>query len=76
MRVHLGGHLAYYHSQKQSWFEHRLAGEAPLSQVLKQLGIPAGEIALAIVNNEVVDLETAVVNDRDTVHFYSPMDGG
>jgi sulfur carrier protein ThiS len=76
MRVHLGGHLAYYHSQKQSWFEHNLAGAAPLSEVLKQLGIPAAEIALAIVNNELVDIETAVVSDQDTVQFYAPNDGG
>lgn len=76
MRVYLGGHLAYYHRQKQSWFEHRLVVAAPLAQVLEQLGIPAGEIMLAVVNNEVVDIKTTVVNDQDTVQVYPPNNGG
>ncbi len=76
MRVHLGGHLAFYHPQKQSWFEHQIDSAAPLTLVLKQLGVPAGEIMLAVVNDEVVDLQNTQVNDRDIVQFYPPNDGG
>ena len=76
MRVHLAGYLAYYHDQKQSWFEHRLTAPVPLAQVLEQLGIPAGEVMLSVVNDNAVDLNSAVVNDSDTVQFYPPTDGG
>jgi hypothetical protein len=76
LRVHLAGHLAYYHGQKQSWFEHRLAAPVPLAQVLEQLGVPAGEVMLSVVNDDAVDLHNAVVNDSDTVQFYPATDGG
>ena len=76
MRVHLGGHLAFYHPQKQSWFDHRLDCPAALVLVLEQLGVPAGEIMLVVVNDEVIELQNTLVNDRDTVQFYPPTDGG
>ena len=76
MHIHLGGHLAFYHRQTQSWFEYQLIVAAPLTQVLDQLGVPTGEIMLTVVNNEVVDLKTSVVNDQDTVQLYPPSNGG
>lgn len=76
MRVYLGGHLAYYNHQKQTWFEQRLLVATPLAQVLEQAGVPAGEIMLAVVNDEVVDIKIKVVNDQDIVKIYPPYDGG
>ena len=76
MRVHLGGHLAYYHPQKQNWFEVQLPASTPVSRVLEQLGIPAAEIVFAVVNGEVANIENTIVQNEDVIQFFPPMDGG
>lgn len=76
IRIHLGGHLAFYHPQKQSWLDHELQHSVPLCQVIEQLGIPTAEIAFSIVNDKMADLENTVVNENDTVQFYPPIDVG
>jgi molybdopterin converting factor small subunit len=76
MRIHFGGHLAFYHPQKQNWLDYDLLGPVSLCQVVELLGLPPAEIAFAVVNNNIADLETTIVNNNDTVQFYPPMDGG
>ncbi|MDR3575212.1 MAG: hypothetical protein P4L50_15240 [Anaerolineaceae bacterium] len=76
MRIHFGGHLAFYNPQEQNWLDYTLPESAAICQVLAQLGIPSAEIALSVVNDKIADLETTVVNDNDTLQFYPPMDGG
>jgi sulfur carrier protein ThiS len=76
VHVHLGGHLAFYHRQKQSWFDYELLTSVPLCQVVEQLGIPPAEIAFSIVNDKMADLEKTIVDNNDTVQFYPPIDGG
>ncbi len=76
MRIHLGGHLAYFHPQKQSWLEVPLPAPVLLCQIVAELGIPAGEVALFIVNGEIVDRDNAIVEDGDIVALYPPIDGG
>jgi sulfur carrier protein ThiS len=76
VRIHLGGHLAYYHRQKQSWLEYALPAPVLLCQIIEEIGVPPGEVALFIVNGEIVDLGSAIVQDEDTIHLYPPIDGG
>lgn len=76
MRIHLGGHLAFYHQQKQGWMEYSLLAPVLLCQIIEEIGIPPGEVAMYIVNGEVVDRESAVVEDQDTIHLYPHIDGG
>jgi len=76
MRVHLGGHLAFYGAGRKSWVELTLAEPQVLDQVIARLGIPRAEIAIAAVNGEAVDPDTAVVLDADELQLYPPMDGG
>jgi sulfur carrier protein ThiS len=76
MRVHLGGHLSWYDPQKRTWLE--LAQPAPMAllEVVRRLGIPAAEIAVATVNGRAVDLEMGLAADGDTVEFFAPVGGG
>lgn len=76
MRVHLGGHLNWYEPHKRTWVA--LAQPKPLAllDLAQQLGIPAAEIAIAIVNRSAVDLKTGVAADDDTVEFFSAVGGG
>jgi sulfur carrier protein ThiS len=76
MEVHLGGHLAFYDRQRRSRFEVHLAAETPLLEVIRMLGVPEAEIAVAAVNRAVVTLAEARVGDADRLDLYPPMSGG
>ncbi len=76
MRLHLGGHLAWYDPQKRSWLELHLAGPAFLIELVRQLELPLGEIAVVAVNGRAVSLEEAIVSNGDRVELYPPLGGG
>ncbi len=76
MRLHLGGHLAFYHPQKSSWMETELAQEQRLTKVLNLLNIPIAEIALVVINGKPASLEDAMVSDQDKVEIFPPIGGG
>jgi sulfur carrier protein ThiS len=76
MEVHLGGHLAFYDRQKRSRFEVHVEGEVQLLDLIRELGVPEAEIAIAAVNRSLVAPATAVVRDADRLDLYPPMSGG
>ncbi len=76
MQIHLGGHLSWYDPQKRNSLEVPLQGPTPLLELARQLGLPAGEIAIAVVNGQAVELEQARVSDGDHVELYPPVGGG
>ena len=76
MEVHLGGHLAFYDREKRSQFEVHLEAETALLDLVRELGIPEAEIAIAAVNRTVVSLAEARVGDADRLDLYSAMGGG
>ncbi len=76
MEVHLGGHLAFYEREKRSRFQVHLAARTGLLELVRALGIPEAEIALAAVNQAVVPLDDAQVDDTDRLDLYPPMSGG
>jgi sulfur carrier protein ThiS len=76
MRLHLGGHLNWYDTSKRSWLELDLQAPVRLSGLLEEYGIPAAEVALYVVNGELVELEEALVSNTDRVELYPPVGGG
>ena len=76
MRLHLAGHLAWYESQKRSRVEIAVPPSMRLTDLLRDLGIPVAEIAVAAVNGVAVDLPTARVSDTDRVELFPPVGGG
>jgi sulfur carrier protein ThiS len=76
MRLHLGGHLAWYDPQRRSWLDVPLAQPAALADIVAGLGLPAAEIAIVSVNGQAVDLAGAQVADGDRVELYPPLGGG
>ena len=76
MQVHLSGHLAFYDRAKRTRFELHLATETSLLEVIRELGVPEAEIALAAVNRTVVSLSEARLVDADRLDLYPPMSGG
>jgi len=76
MRVHLGGHLSWYDTQKRAWLELSQGNPIALLELVRVLGLPPAEIAVAAINRRTVDLETAVAADGDTVEFFTAVGGG
>lgn len=76
MRLHLGGHLNWYDPHKRAWLTLELAQSVPLLDLLEQLQVPAGEVALTVINGRLVELEQARVSDGDQVELYPPIGGG
>jgi sulfur carrier protein ThiS len=76
MRIFLGGHLTFYHPQKEKWLEIVIQAPTALSEILEEAGIPLGEVHLVVLNDEHIELEKAVVSDQDEVQIYSPVGGG
>jgi len=76
MRLHLAGHLAWYEPQKRSRVEISAPRSNLLIDLLRDLGIPLGEIAIAVVNGTAVEPQTARVSDTDRVDLFPPVGGG
>ncbi len=76
MRIYLGGHLNFYHPQKKSWLAVKLEQPARLQDVLTAAGIPLGEVHLVVINGENVDVEAAIISEKDEVKVFSPVGGG
>ena len=76
MRVHLGGHLAWYDPHKRARFTVTVAEPVRLTELLARLGVPAAEVAVATVNGVVVELEPTWISDVDCVEVFPPVGGG
>jgi sulfur carrier protein ThiS len=76
MRLHLGGHLNWYDPHKRSWLTISLPEPTPLIELLQELQVPTGEVALTVINSRLVELEQARVSDGDRVELYPPVGGG
>lgn len=76
MKLTLGGNLSFYVPDSPRQVEVSLSEPARLSEVLAGLGIPVAEVYLAVVNGELVELQTALVSQHDEVKIYPPVDGG
>ena len=76
MRLHLGGHLDWYDARKRAWQDLALAQPILLTDLLAQLGIPAGEVAVVALNRRAVSLAGTIVRDEDRVELYPPLGGG
>ena len=76
MRIFLGGHLNFYHPQKDSWLELEINQPRALAEVLAEAGIPEGEVYLAVINRELVELSEATVSNQDDVKLFPAVGGG
>lgn len=76
MRIYLGGHLNFYHPQKDKWLEVELMQSTPLRVVLNNTNIPLGEVYLVVVNGELVDLDETMVSEQSEVKLFPAVGGG
>ena len=76
MILRLGGHLSFYAPQKASELELEIPARIPLAELLQRLDVPAGEVALVVINGEQVELKDAYISDQDRVQLFPPIGGG
>jgi molybdopterin converting factor small subunit len=76
MRIYLGGHLNFYHPQKETWLEVKLLQPMPLKDVLEASSIPLGEVYLVVIEGELVDMQGTIVSDQSEVKLFPPVGGG
>ena len=76
IRIFLGGHLNFYHPQKDKWLDVEINEATSLTEILNDTGIPLAEVNLVSINGDVVELEQAVLTDGDDVKLFSALGGG
>jgi sulfur carrier protein ThiS len=77
MKIYLGGHLNWYKPHKRKSIAFHLILPTLLMDVLAQLKVPIGEVAIGVVNGHAVfSFENVRVQDTDKVELYPPVDGG
>jgi sulfur carrier protein ThiS len=76
MQLHLGGHLHYFDSQRRSRIEITVNAPQSIREICVNLGVPPGEVALAVVNGEIVEINEAFVKNDDRVELFSALGGG
>jgi sulfur carrier protein ThiS len=76
MNLYLGGSLAFYVPRRQTRLEIHLEAPQALGALVHMLGIPAGEIALIVVNGGLAPGLEVEIRDADEVRLYPPIGGG
>ncbi len=79
MRLHLGGHLAWYDPERRSWLDVAVSQPTSVRALAAQLHLPVAEIAIVALNGKPVpppDVWDLQVSDGDRLELYPPMGGG
>ena len=76
MKLYLGSYFAFFTSGRDHWVKIELRQPSRLTEVLSDLGIPAGEVHLVVLNDEVLEFTDTLVTDEDTVRLYPAVNGG
>lgn len=78
MKVHLWGELGFYGPEKLGRFEVAIEGETPVLDLLRRIGVPWSDVAVAGLNGEIVRLDdpSLTVRDGDRLDLFPPSSGG
>ncbi len=76
MRIYLDRYFYFYVKSTTPWVDVPLQEPARLSDVLAQLGIPTGEVHLAVVNDQALNPKEVVLHPGDQVKLFPPFGGG
>lgn len=76
IHVVVGGYLAFYTPGKQRAIDAPATPGMTITSLLGGIGIPAHEVALMVLNGEIITDPSVEVACGDEVKFYSASDGG
>lgn len=76
MKLYTGSYFAFFTSDRNHWVEIELSKPTSLVDILLDLGIPAGEVHLVVLNDELVESPDILVANDDIVRLYPAVNGG
>jgi molybdopterin converting factor small subunit len=78
VKVHLWGELGFYGPEKEGRFEVAVEGATPILDLLRRIGVPWSDVAVAGLNGEIVRLDdpALTVSDGDRLDLFPPSSGG
>lgn len=76
MQIYLGAHLNFYHPQKEKLLDINIEQPTQLVEILESAGIPLGEVHMVVINDEIVELQGAVISLQDEVKLFPAVGGG
>lgn len=76
MILYAGSYLTFYTPDQKPEVERLLPSPVELRTLLTEIGIPAVEVQLVILNGEIVDLNGTQVQNQDVVKIFPGVDGG
>ncbi len=76
MKIYLGGHLNFYHPRKDKWLDVDIQQPSPLVEILERAGIPLGEVQMIVINDEIAELQGAIISAQDAVKLFPAVGGG
>jgi len=76
MKLYTGSYFAFFTSERSHWVDIELQKSTRLTEILTDLGIPAGEVHLVVLNDELVQSPDILVSNEDVVRLYPAVNGG
>jgi sulfur carrier protein ThiS len=76
MKLYIGSYFAFFTSEHSHWIDIDLSKPTRLADILSDLGIPAGEVHLVVLNDELVESPKILVSNEDVVRLYPAVNGG
>jgi len=76
MKLYTGSYFAFFTSNRSHWVEMELHQPVRLTDILSELGIPAGEVHLVVLNDELLESPDTLVSNDDIVRLYPAINGG
>ncbi len=76
MKLYLGNYFTFFTRDRSHWMEMELPHPTRLTDILTELGIPAAEVYLVVINDQILESTDAFVTNEDTVRLYPPVNGG
>lgn len=76
MKLYLGSYFTFFTQDRSHWVEMELPRPTRLADILAELGVPAAEVHLAVIDGRVLESTDTFVSDEDTVRLYPAVNGG
>ena len=76
MKLYIGSYFAFFTSERSHWVDIELSKPTRLTDILFDLNIPAGEVHLVVLNDELVESPEILVSNDDVVRLYPAVNGG
>jgi hypothetical protein len=76
MKLYIGSYFAFFTSDSSHWIEIELQKPTCLTDILSDLDIPAGEVHLVVLNDELIESTEILVSNEDVVRLYPAVNGG